>query len=160
MRVSALWAAQNLAFELLARRTSVARLRYEDFVSDPAASVAAVRAMAGLPERPDATELLTEPPSAPRPIHSIAGNPLRFDGRPLRVSADESWRDNLPARNRRIVGAATLPLRLRYGYHGGVRPAGARSTRATGTAVVTRAAATTGGRLGSPAPSPVREEHA
>jgi hypothetical protein len=118
LRVSALWTAQNLAFELLGRHAAVTRLRYEDFVADPAGTVRQVRALAGLPDRPDALRVLAEPAIAPRPIHSIAGNPLRFDGRPLRVRPDRSWRTDMPAGTRRMVGATTLPLRLRYGYAG------------------------------------------
>jgi hypothetical protein len=116
LRVSALWIAQNLAFDTLARRVRVTRLRYEDFTAAPAQAVARVRAVAGLTERPSATSILVDPPTAPRPVHSIAGNPLRFDGGPLRVRADQSWRTEMPAGNRRIVAAATAPLRTRYGY--------------------------------------------
>jgi hypothetical protein len=116
LRVSALWTAQNLAFDTLARRVRVTRVRYEDFAASPVDTVARVRAIAGLADRPEATRILTEPPTTPTPIHSIAGNPLRFDDRPLRVRADHSWRTDMPARNRRIVGAATAPLRIRYGY--------------------------------------------
>jgi hypothetical protein len=118
LRVSALWTAQNLAFEVLARRANVTRVRYEDFATSPATAVTRVRALAGLADRPEAVRILADPPTAPEPIHSIAGNPLRFDGRPLRVSRDESWRQHMPPRNRRIVGAATAALRLRYGYLG------------------------------------------
>jgi hypothetical protein len=122
LRVSALWTAQNAAFELLRRRARVQRLRYEDFVTAPAATVDAVRRFAGLPDDPDATRLLVGEPVAPQPVHSIAGNPLRFDGRPLKVRADESWRSAFPAGKRRLVSVATTPLRLRYGYRGRPRP--------------------------------------
>ncbi len=118
LRVSALWTAQNLAFELLSRQAPVTRLRYEDFVADPAGTIREVRALAGLPDRPDTLRVLAEPAIAPRPIHSIAGNPLRFDGRPLRVRPDQSWRIDLPAGTRRMVAATTMPLRRRYGYTG------------------------------------------
>lgn len=120
--VSALWTAQNTAFHLLAARSPVTRLRYEDFTADPRGTVHRVRAFAGLPESEDALRVLDDPPAAPRPAHSIAGNPLRFSSGPIRVRRDEAWRAALPRRSRLVVSAATLPLRLRYGYLG-TRPA-------------------------------------
>jgi sulfotransferase family protein len=118
LRVSALWTAQNAAFHLLAVRAPVTRLRYEDFTADPRGTVRRVRSFAGLPDDAAALRVLDDPPVAPRPTHSIAGNPLRFADGPLRVRRDEAWRGALPRRSRLVVGAATLPLRLRYGYLG------------------------------------------
>jgi hypothetical protein len=120
--VSALWMAQNASFHLLAARAKVRRLRYEDFTADPRGTVRDVRRFAGLPDTPDALRVLDDPPVMPRPAHSIAGNPLRFDAGPIRVRRDEAWRAALPRKSRAVVGAATLPLRLRYGYLG-TRPA-------------------------------------
>jgi hypothetical protein len=119
--VSALWTAQNAAFHLLASRASVTRLRYEDFTADPRGTVRAVRRFAGLPDAADALRILDDPSLAPRPAHSIAGNPLRFSGEPIRIRRDESWRGALPRGSRAVVSAATLPLRLRYGYLGSSR---------------------------------------
>jgi hypothetical protein len=116
--VSGLWTAQNAAFQLLASRGPVLRLRYEDFTADPRAAVRQVRAFAGLPDDPTALRVLDDPPVAPLRIHSIAGNPLRFSDAPIRVRRDDAWRAALPRRSRAVVSAATLPLRLRYGYVG------------------------------------------
>jgi hypothetical protein len=116
--VSALWTAQNAAFHLLAARVPVTRLRYEDFTADPRGTVGRMRQFMGLPDDAEALRVLDEPPVAPQPTHSIAGNPLRFSNEPIRVRRDEAWRSALPRRSRAIVSAATLPLRLRYGYVG------------------------------------------
>lgn len=121
--VSGLWTAQNAAFHLLASRAPVLRMRYEDFTADPRGAVRRVRAFAGLPDDPAALRVLDDPPVAPQRIHSIAGNPLRFNSGPIRVRRDDAWRAALPRRSRAVVSAATLPLRLRYGYLGrGPRP--------------------------------------
>lgn len=119
MTVSALWVAQNAAFHVLARRVAVSRLRYEDFTADPRGTVRRTRRFAGLPDVAEALRVLDDPPVAPRPVHSIAGNPLRFNDGPIRVRRDEAWRAALPRKSRAVVNAATLPLRLRYGYLGG-----------------------------------------
>jgi hypothetical protein len=114
LHTSLLYTVQNTAFDRLGRRRPVTRLRYEDFIADPAAAIGAVRALAGLPERTDAAAVLHGAP--PQAAHTVAGNPLRFTAGPLRVRNDDGWRTGLPRRRRLLVGAATLPLRLRYGY--------------------------------------------
>lgn len=117
-RVSALWTVQNGAFDLLARRTPVKRLRYEDFTANPRAVVTDVRALAGLAPREDALQVFDDASAVLEPAHTVAGNPLRFNPGPLRVRADEEWRTKFPRRNRATVGTLTLPLRWRYGYRG------------------------------------------
>lgn len=117
LRTSLLYTVQNAAFDRLARRRPVTRLRYEDLATDPAATIRAVRALAGLPDDAGATGVLAGEPV--RAAHTVAGNPLRFASGPLRVRTDDGWRAGLPRGRRLLVGAATLPLRLRYGYtHG------------------------------------------
>jgi hypothetical protein len=131
LEVSALYTAQNVAFDLLRRYRPVLRLRYEDLVADPAATIHRIRDFAGLPSRPDATAVLDGAPVAA--AHTVAGNPLRFAAGPLVVRADERWRTAMPRRRRLLVSAATLPLRLRHGYLGGGRrraptPTGSQET--------------------------------
>lgn len=113
LTVCTLWTVQNLAFDRLRRRMPVTRLRYEDLTADPETTLAAVRSLVGLPAR-DSAPPTTDPPVC----HSVAGNPLRFAGGPLRVRRDEAWRTALSWRRRTTVGLLTLPLRLRYGYRG------------------------------------------
>ncbi|MGI8761849.1 MAG: hypothetical protein ACR2LF_11270 [Jatrophihabitantaceae bacterium] len=99
------WLSYNLAFERMARQSprQAARIRYEDLVADPYASC----------ER-----LGLKPPPAVEAVsggHAIAGNPWRFD--PSRaIQIDDRWKGQMPARERRLVEAITLPLRARYGY--------------------------------------------
>ena len=120
--VSALWNAQNIAFHLLAARVPVTRLRYEDFTADPRGTVRQLRRFVGLADTDEALRVLDDPEALPGPVHSIAGNPLRFSSGPIRVRRDDAWRAALPRRSRAVVSAATLPLRLRYGYLGIQRP--------------------------------------
>ena len=87
-----------------------------------------MRRFAGLPDAEEALRVLDDPAPAPRTAHSIAGNPLRFSGGPIRVRRDEAWRAALPRRSRAVVSLATLPLRLRYGYLGRSNP-GPRTTQ-------------------------------
>lgn len=115
LTVCALWLVQNAAFDQLGRRAMVTRLRYEDFVDDPGEALRQVRSLAGLPDHPTLTNL-DNSSQLLRPLHSVAGNPVRFAAGPIRVRRDEQWRTAMAWHRRVTVGALTLPLRLRYGY--------------------------------------------
>jgi hypothetical protein len=118
VRTSLHWLAQNLAFELLARRgASVIRIRYEDLLADPRAVLSTLLARlghGGLDQdgltflRPGLAELSV--------AHTCAGNPMRFTTGPLELSEDDSWRDRLSCHHRWLVSALTWPLRHQYGY--------------------------------------------
>lgn len=108
-RAALIWLEYNTAIEIfMARRKSRSRLRYEDFTTDPDRMITRVCRTAGL----------TEKASAMRGSrgHSLSGNPMRFDRRPLVVSLDNEWEVGLPARAQRVVTALTLPLLHRYQY--------------------------------------------
>lgn len=121
-RASALWNAQNAAFDLLARWAPVTRLRYEDFTADPVGWLTHLRTLVGLPASGQVRRLFDDPPPTVVPAHTVAGNPLRFEAGPVRVRRDDAWRIALPRRRRALVGTLTLPLRLRYGYCGALVP--------------------------------------
>ena len=121
------WIQYHLVLDALERGVPRSlRVRYEDLAADPEAAVAGVAALTGaLPRIPVA------PPAAPatapgaptlRPGthptgHSVAGNPMRFEGsRPVRP--DLAWVEEMAAGDRRLVTAVTAPLLARYGYLG------------------------------------------
>ena len=111
---AARWTTHNAVVELLcATAHRHHRLRYEDFVSDPAGAVSQIvsayewadAAVTGSPG-----ELVLEP------SHSVAGNPMRFSSGTVRVELDDEWRRAMPLRDRAEVAAVTWPLLARYGY--------------------------------------------
>lgn len=116
---SALWTAHNALFDLLAatgaRRL---RLRYERFVADPSGHLATVRAWLGLP--PDRPDFIRQDGNVTvaelGPIHSVAGNPMRFQSGAVRLRVDAAWRTAMPAGRRRLVTLLTWPGRARHGY--------------------------------------------
>jgi hypothetical protein len=102
------WVAWNLLLELEARRHDHSLLlRYEDLVADPDGAVARVVALCGGPPIPG---------TGPDVVHGIGGNPVRFREPAPKVVADEGWRDELPAGQRRLIAALSAPLRGHYGY--------------------------------------------
>jgi hypothetical protein len=111
------WTAQNAALELLPGRGGrVTRVRYEDLLAAPEATLVAL-----------AREIDLEVPEVPfieggtawlGPSHTASGNPMRFHVGRVELRRDDSWVSGLPERDRRVVNALTWPLRARYGYWG------------------------------------------
>ena len=85
VRLAGRWTLQNRLFDFVGRRSPRLVLRYEDLVRDPNATVRKARAFAGLDPAPDPVALDS---TVERPVvHSVAGNPLRFGGGPLRIES-------------------------------------------------------------------------
>jgi hypothetical protein len=144
------WSAFQAEIELMAPVFEHATtLRYEDFVGAPPGTTARVVRDLGL--RVDLRDLAhvgvgrIELPDS----HGVAGNPSRFQVGSVAVRVDEAWRDAMPAADRRVVTAVTLPLLLRYGYPLGVdrgsRPSGVAVAGATAPAAVPAAGPPPGG---------------
>lgn len=117
VRSALLWNALNTAFGVLERLgTPVRRLRYEEFLADPVATVEDIRRFAELPPDPAALGFLTNGSALLGPSHSAAGNPMRFTTGHVALRSDDAWRHELATSQRRLVGALTAPLLGAYGY--------------------------------------------
>jgi hypothetical protein len=109
------WSIVNLMAELLrlcvGRGRSI-RLRYEDFVADPAAALKNIASMCGA-EWSEAADNAARNPLNPE--HQVAGSRHRTS-RALQIRADEEWRSQMPAGKFRLVTVLSAPLLWRYGY--------------------------------------------
>jgi hypothetical protein len=123
VRTAMLWDAHNAAFSVLGRRSEAAvqRLRYEEFVADPVASIREIARFAGLTLTDDALGFLRPDSVTLGPCHSAAGNPMRFVTGDLSMRRDDAWRASLPTGQRRLVSSLTAPLLSAYGYPLGKR---------------------------------------
>jgi GT2 family glycosyltransferase len=101
------------------------RLRYEDFVADPAAELRRAIAALGLPIADDDLAHVHGDSIDLPASHGIAGNPSRFTSGEVRLLSDNTWTRDFPERDRRIVTAITLPLLPRFDYPVKVTPAAA-----------------------------------
>ncbi len=112
------WVTDNLGYEALAARgVPTLRVRYEDFMADPAASIGEVARFAGLsPSAEDLSFLDGRVAHFRTPMHSAAGNPVRFGGERMEIRTDRGWQDDLDGRSRRLVTAITAPMLTRYRY--------------------------------------------
>lgn len=115
-RTAARWVSDNLAFDALAATgVPTLRLRYEDFLADP---TAALHTIAGLAEiAVDHFPFLDgELAHLTTPMHSVAGNPLRFGGDDITLRLDDAWVTRLDSADARTVTRITSPVLRRYGY--------------------------------------------
>jgi hypothetical protein len=115
------WNAQNSALQLLAREgVPTLRVRYEDLVTAPEATLIKIAGFAGIPAGGTGLGFLGSEAGMPwadlQATHTASGNPMRFSTGKIAIRADERWRAAMPAAQRRTVTALTLPLLARYGY--------------------------------------------
>lgn len=117
-RASALWMSNNALVQLvrLAGKPTY-QLRYEDFVRAPTATIQHMWKALGLPGSYN-IDLSQEGGIILERSHSIGGNRMRFKPGPLIIRADEAWRVEMPARQRRAVKVLTFPVRSSFGYIG------------------------------------------
>lgn len=122
---SLLWLFWNTLTAMLWRRADgrYLRVRYEDFVRDPKATMSQVAAMVGL----DPALLPFETPTSVRlqPTHSVAGNPDRHRTGSVELASDSEWLTAMPAGQRALVTALTAPALVGFGYR--LAPKGAGS---------------------------------
>ncbi len=110
-RSAADWVQNNLLMHLLGRISGrYFRLKYEDIVSDPEATVTGL------------LEQITPgvKPIGPSPLssiseHELSGNPMRFK-RDFKISLDVEWLAKMPMRDKLTTTAISAPLLLAYNY--------------------------------------------
>jgi hypothetical protein len=120
-RAALLWDAHNVAFTALGRHgTPVLRVRYEDFIGDPAATVTWIAEFLGVSALA-LSDYLAGDVVRLEANHSVAGNPMRFRAGELQLRQDAAWRTELAPSAQRLVSALTAPLMWRYGYLGSGR---------------------------------------
>lgn len=115
-RTAAFWTFTNSVTAALLPHLSdrTMRLRYEDFVSDPAATLHRLGELGGF-DPTALAELVAGEFQTRGDRHTIAGNRLRMK-RSLRIKQDTSWRENLGAGDRAIIAAIAGGLMRAYGY--------------------------------------------
>lgn len=116
------WIGFDLAADAVRRRHPERSLlvRYEDFVLDPAATVARILPLIGLPASANPVAADRSVPLGPN--HTVTGNPDRFVTGRIVLREDARWRTEMPRSHRALVTAMTLPFLSRYGYTARGRP--------------------------------------
>jgi hypothetical protein len=145
---TAYWRAFNIASRAILRRypQQSMLLRYEDFIADPAATIAELLRRcdvdpAGNPVSGQTVQLHTN--------HTVTGNPDRFrTGATVIRPHDDSWTSGLPRPARLAAMVVSWPMSWRYGYrHRGALRTAPRPVQAA--AVSQQNAGSEGGKVGS-----------
>ncbi len=112
---SLIWDSVNIACEKIWKRTPerYLRLRYEDFIAEPAAQVRRICAMLG--EDAGVLSFVKGNQVTFRTDHTVAGNPSRM-AEILTLKPDDEWRTKLSRADLLKVNLLTWPLLKRYGY--------------------------------------------
>lgn len=111
-KAALLWLVWNATAALLWRRSGrYLRVRYEDFVADPAAVTTRIADFAGVP--PVRYEQNTVHLA---PTHAVAGNPSRHRTGAVAVVPDNEWVQGLSRPAFALVTAITAPLLWRWRY--------------------------------------------
>jgi sulfotransferase family protein len=110
------WTGFNLASEAISRRypQSSARVRYEEFLSDPSAVIDQLIRLCGADA---AANPVTGRLVSLGRNHTVTGNPDRFRAGLTELRpTDDRWVTELPARSKLAVTTIAWPLLGRYGY--------------------------------------------
>jgi hypothetical protein len=114
-KLSLWWLRSNVAIEKLADAgVPYARIRYEDFVEDPAGSLSQVTDALGLSRSRLPIEGRVARLSRK---HIISGNRARGEVGAITLRNDSEWKSGLPRRMQTIARVTTSPLLGRYGYN-------------------------------------------
>jgi hypothetical protein len=110
------WMLLNIQLDLLSHSAaSYSRVRYEDFVANPAGELSRILSPLGGASAATVSQLSTGSLDL-GPNHTVSGNPMRFQHGPVSIEADVEWQEKMPAMDRLAVTAMTLPLLRKYGY--------------------------------------------
>lgn len=112
-RQSVAWIIQNALFSKIAANhlspEDYLLLTYEDFATEPHRSFEDVCRIIGCDYEKRAVDYFRE-----GSIHTIAGNPMRYEKRGIIL--DEKWKSRLPQSSKTIASLLTATVKSRYGY--------------------------------------------
>ena len=110
------WIYKQLTSELLRFGGPYLPLRYEKFAKSPRSTVTEImNFVPGLMDRE--TRFLSEREVDLPPLHSLSGNPDRFQSGPTEIREDKKWK-SAEAGGLGIWSVILFPFMLRYGYAG------------------------------------------
>lgn len=110
------WSIRNLLIErFVPRHIPRARVRYEDFTTDPTGVLSQALATLGVSPTPNWSHVHDHVVDLPDD-HAFGGNPGVAQRQSARIAPDDEWRVQLSARSRRVVTALSFPVMIRYGY--------------------------------------------
>jgi len=111
------WVGLNLGAEVVCRRVGPGRslrIRYEDLVAQPRATLAAITTLAGTPQTP--SPLIDDHTVRLEPNHMVFGNPDQFRTGLMPLRVDDAWRTDIRGAPWTAATLLAIPMLMRYGY--------------------------------------------
>lgn len=111
------WMLENHFVTRLGQQLSTTRytiLRYEDFAQSPFPTLQKALDALGL-DFADLSHLQNEQVELSS-THSVGGNPIRFQQRPIEIVLDEEWRKNMSTTNQKLLGLLATPTLRSFQY--------------------------------------------
>ena len=116
-QASRAWSIQNCSYAFFSGLARLSRLRYEDFVNDPAFYLADLLIRVGFnDESRSVRDVLRGREVSLSVDHTVSGNPGRFRTGSIELQPDEDWKVKMRGADKSVVTALTAPLLLKYGY--------------------------------------------
>ena len=112
------WSLRNYSYDFLSRFDHLSRLRYEDFVNDPAFYLAETLLRVGFEDQAGSLPMVRGRELSLSVDHTVSGNPSRFRTGNVELRSDEEWKVKMRGADKKVVFALTAPLLLKYGYLG------------------------------------------
>jgi len=120
-KASRVWSLQNYSYGFLTDFARLSRLRYEDFVHDPAFYLGETLVRIGFADESGGLQDIVRGREISLSLdHTVSGNPSRFRTGKVGLQPDEEWKGKMRCADKNVVTALTAPLLLKYGYLGGM----------------------------------------
>jgi hypothetical protein len=117
-QASRAWILRNYSYDFVSGFAHLSRLRYEDFVNDPAFYLAETLIRVGINDETSSLPAVRGQEISLSVDHTVSGNPSRFRTGNIELRPDEEWKVKMRGADKYVVTALTVPLLLRYGYLG------------------------------------------
>lgn len=109
------WITDNVGAELLSLQLPYTRVRYEDFAENPQKEIKQIqKAIPPILGKP--LQFINERSINLGLIHSISGNPDRFNQGETTIRKDDQWKKSMDSLKKIITWSITYPLLQKYNY--------------------------------------------
>jgi len=108
------WAVENYFVSTFKDRFAYAQMRYEDFTTNPSQELNRIQNELGLPNIK--IQYATNHSIKLTPNHSVNGNPIRFENKPITIAPDNEWQKIMPKLTRKLLGSLFSPILLKFQY--------------------------------------------
>ena len=89
-------------------------IRYEDLIKNPQKALNSIADKIG--KNISSSELVSNGCFKPKWLHTVAGNPMRFENNCVKLRLDNEWKEKMKQRDKNIATVFSLPWLVKYRY--------------------------------------------